>query len=482
MAKLSFSPLILILIMILARCNTDHSGSRPNVLIVFIDDMGYADPSCFGNRLVKTPAIDKLATEGLRITNFYVNAPICSPSRVALNTGHYPMRYAIHSYLASSEKNRERGMANYLDPSANTIAKTLHQNGYVTGHFGKWHMGGGRDLEDVPHPAEYGYDRSLVSFEGIGDRVLFPGDDLCKQSAALGKGKIIWAEKYQSTGIYVDSALAFIERAGDKPFFVNFCPNDVHDPHLPSPEILEKFKTIIENPFEQKFLAVLAELDKQTGRLLSEMDRMGKLENTIIVFTSDNGPTDWPSYYRRTNYPENYQGDLYPPGSAGEYFGRKWSLYEGGIRMPFIIRWKGHIPEGTTDSETILSAIDLFPSLCKLLDIAYPDDLDGKDKSQAFLGTPLREIQPIFWEYGSCQGGSILPGNPDFISPELAIREGEWKLLINFDSTNVQLYNLKNDPGETMNLMEAETERTREMIAKVLNWRRTLPVSFPPQN
>lgn len=152
---------------------------NPNVVIIFIDDMGYADPSCFGNPMVKTPNIDALAEEGLKFTNFYVNSPICSPSRVALTTGRYPMRYSIHSYIASSRQNKARAMADYLEPSAPTFARTLQQNGYATGHFGKWHMGGGRDLGDVPLPMEYGYDKSLVSFEGIGDRVLFPDDGLC---------------------------------------------------------------------------------------------------------------------------------------------------------------------------------------------------------------------------------------------------------------------------------------------------------------
>ncbi len=320
-------------------CSHSKVSGKPNIVILFIDDMGYADPSCFGNPIIETPNIDALAKNGLMLTNFYVNAPICSPSRVALNTGMYPMRFHIHSFIAGSAQNMERAMADYLDPAAPFFARTLKENGYATGHFGKWHMGGGRDIGDVPYPVEYGFEQSLVSFEGIGDRVLFPGDILSEQSARLGKGKIIWAEKHRATQMYFDSALAFIDRNPDKPFFVSVNPNDLHDRFLPKDTMVEKYLSVTENPHEQKFFAVLEELDNQIGRLVSELDKRKLLEHTIIVFTSDNGPTDWSRYYSRNNYPADYSGGMFPPGFTGEFFGRKWSLYKGGIRMPFIIHF-----------------------------------------------------------------------------------------------------------------------------------------------
>lgn len=452
---------------------------RPNIVIIFIDDMGYADPSCFGNSVVRTPNIDALAQQGIKFTNFYANAPICSPSRVALNTGCYPMRFKIHSFLDDSQENKRRAMANYLDPNAPFLARVLRENGYATGHFGKWHMGGGRDLGDVPYPTEYGYDKSLTSFEGIGDRVLFTKGAGSKQSAALGRGNIIWAEKHKSTGIYVDSALAFIKRNHYKPFYLNLCPNDVHDPHWPSDVLLSKFKSASNNPFEQRFFSVLSELDFQIGRFITGIDKMGLLENTVIVFTSDNGPTDWPNYYNRESYPEGYEGDLYPPGFTGSFYGRKLSLFEGGIRMPFIISWPGKIPKNQTDSITVLAAMDLFPSICSMLDIEYPKNIDGTDKSVALLGNPLDVKQPIMWEYSSNPGGSIKPGKEEHISPNLAIREGDWKLLINTDSTRVMLFNLKNDPGETNNLVEKNPRKVHNMAAKVLAWRRSMPVEIP---
>jgi arylsulfatase A-like enzyme len=331
----------------------------------------------------------------------------------------------------------------------------------------------------VPYPSEYGYDKSLVSFEGIGDRVLFFNHNLSEQSARLAKGNIIWTEKHKSTEIYIDSALAFIDRNKNQPFFVNLCPNDMHDPHLPENYMQEMFKSTSSNPWEQKFFAVLKELDKQIGRFVNELEKRGLLENTIIVFTSDNGPTDWPHYYNRQRYPDDYHGELYPPGFTGEFFGRKWSLYEGGIRMPFIIQWKGFIPASETDSTTLISAMDLFPSLCSMVGIEYPENLDGTDKSLALLGTPVDVAQPMMWEYSSNPGGSIQPGKKAFRSPNLAIREGDWKVLINADSTDVKLFNLKQDPGERLNLAHQNVELVRDMASKVLGWRRSMPVHIP---
>ena len=471
---------ILPFLILLSGCisHNKSNNEKPNVVIIFIDDMGYADPSCFGNPLMKTPNIDAMAEEGIKFTNFYVNSPICSPSRVALNTGKTPMRYRIHSYINWSYNNEKRAMANYLDPEAPTIARTLQQNGYATAHFGKWHMGGGRDLAYAPLPREYGFDKSFVSHVGWGDRLLSHGAQVFTGGSDSTEAITVWCEKHETTRIFVDSALAFISRHRDRPFYVNLFPKDVHDSHNPAPGMLEKYLSVSDNPYEQKFLAVLEETDNQIGRLISGLENMDLLENTIIIFTSDNGPTDWPWYYGPERYPEEYEGEHYPPGFVGDFLGRKWSLYEGGIRMPFIIQWKGHIPEGITDNQTIIAATDLFPSLCSIIGVEWPENLDGRDKSQALLGTPMNVTDPIMWQYGSNPGGTLLPGNPDYISPSLAMREGKWKLLINPDSTDTQLYNLELDPGETTNLTAEYPERSGNMASRLIAWRHTLPVDI----
>ena len=157
------------------RGDTQFANTRPNVLFILIDDLGYGDLGCTGGEF-PTPHIDALAGDGIRFTQFYVNSPICSPSRVAFTTGQYPARWGIHSYLNNRRRNMQRGMRDFLDPAAPSVARVFQAAGYATGHFGKWHMGGGRDVDDAPLPSAYGFDASLVSFEGLGNRILPPGD------------------------------------------------------------------------------------------------------------------------------------------------------------------------------------------------------------------------------------------------------------------------------------------------------------------
>ncbi|MEJ5260509.1 MAG: sulfatase-like hydrolase/transferase [Anaerohalosphaeraceae bacterium] len=442
------------------KSGTTAKPLRPNILMILVDDMGYADPSCYGGSLtIPTPNIDRLAQEGIRFTQFYVNSPVCSPSRVALMTGQYPARWRIFTYLDRRELNRQRRMADFLDPSAPFLTRQFKAAGYAAAHFGKWHMGGGRDVGDAPLPQEYGFDESSVAFEGLGDRLLIRGDGLSNQSARLGRGQITWVEKHQITQIRVDQALDFIRRHKDKPFYVNVWFNDVHDPHLPVPEQLEKFRPYSDNPYVQRFYAVLEEMDRQIGRLSDGLSEMGLEEKTLVILTSDNGPTDWASYYK--------EGWL-PPGSVGDFKGRKWSLYEGGIRMPFIVRWKGTIPAGKVNQSTLVCGADLFPSLCTMAGISLPSgvQLDGEDMSAAFLGAEIERKEPIFWYYPN----DPKPGNPKNVSPVLAVREGQWKLLAGLKGQNRQLYNLANDPNEQENLAQQNPQTAQRLWERLRAW------------
>lgn len=434
--------------------------AQPNIVFLFIDDMGYADPSCFGNPHVKTPNIDRLAGEGIRLTNFYVNSPICSPSRVAVTTGQYPARWKIHSYLNTRAGNRSRGMHDYLDASAPTTAKKLKAAGYATAHFGKWHMGGGRDVDDAPLPTVYGFDESLVAFEGLGDRLLTNPKN---SSVKLGHGNIEFCQRWEKTQKYTDRAIDFIRRHKDCPFYVRLFPNDVHDPHVPWPGAEDKWKSVTDNPWEQTFFAVLEEMDKQIGRLVDEIDALGLSEKTLIVFTSDNGPTDWPKYYREEG--------ITPPGFTGAFFGRKWSLFEGGIRMPFVARWKGTIPAGVTDEESVMSGIDLSPTFCNLagVDVPEAEKLDGIDCSRVLLGTPSARSKPLFWQYGAPHA-VLKPGKVEYQSPSFAVRDGTWKFLVNPDGSEARLFNLAEDPGEQENLLEQEPQRVAALFGNVSAW------------
>lgn len=443
---------------------TNKPTKKPNVVFIFIDDMGYGDLSCFGNPLIKTKHIDKLASEGTRFTQFYVASPICSPSRVGVMTGQYPARHRIHSFLATRKRNNDRGMAHYLDAKVATVAKTFKNAGYATAHFGKWHMGGGRDVGDAPLPKAYGYDESLVSFEGLGDRVLPEGGG--KNSIKLKRGKITFAPKHKLTEIYVNRSIDFIKRNKDKNFYLHLWLNDVHDAHRPSEEMLKKYERFKDNPFQQRLFAVMDEMDRQIGRLVKTIDDLGLDDDTLIVLTSDNGPTAWQSYERN-----GYDA----PGSTGGMRGRKWSLYEGGIREPLIVRWKKHVPANQVNDTTIIGAVDLFPTFCSIANIKTPDvQFDGVDMSQAFRGKSIIRRKPLYWEYGR-NDSYLKPAHPLDQSPNLAVRYDRWKLLMNADGTRIELYDLSDGNKEWHNVAGIYPWITQSLKEKLNAFRRSIP-------
>jgi arylsulfatase A-like enzyme len=427
-----------------------------NVIQILIDDMGYADLHCYGGP-IPTPNVDRIAAEGIRFTQAYVASPICSPSRVGITTGQCPSRHGVFSYFDSRKRHRELGMPDYLDPNAPSVARAFQQAGYATGHFGKWHMGGGRDVGDAPLPTEYGFDESFTSFEGLGDRVLPPGR-LSEMNEKLGRGKISHAPQSELTRIYVDRTIDFIERSQkqNKPFYIHVWLNDVHDPFDPKPELMKKYAKYSANKYVQQYFATIDEMDRQVGRLLEHLDN-----NTLVVLLSDNGPTAWPRYYKE---------GLEPPGSTGGLRGRKWSLYEGGIRVPMMARLPGRIPAGRVDSTTVLSSLDLFPACCRLANIPAPQiQFDGEDLSQALLGHASARKTDLFWDYGRDRT-YLRPGQEHDQSPNLAIRSGDWKLLMNRDGSSVELYNLTRSPSEQEDLAGEQPARVRKLSKRLRGW------------
>ena len=458
--------LVCVLLVVLLHTANFVRAAQPNFLVIFIDDMGFADPSCFGNPLIKTPHIDKLAAEGIKLTNFYVNSPICSASRVALTSGQYQGRWKIHSFLNTRAGNANRGMANYLDPSAPTTAKKLKAAGYATAHFGKWHMGGGRDVDAAPLPQAYGFDESLVSFEGLGDRIISNPKGV-ERARALGHGEIIPCERWERMQIQTDRTIDFIRRHRDVPFYVRLFPNDVHDAHVPRAGSAAKFKSVSDDPFVRDFFAVLEEMDNQIGRVIATIDELNLGKKTLVLFTSDNGPTDWPRKYLTGP----------PAGYTGPYRGRKWSLFEGGIRMPFIARWTGTIPAGIEDTTSVVSAIDLSPTICRFAGVPVEDDLDGLDRGDVLLGNASRRGKPVFWQYGHPHA-ILKGGKPEHQSPTFAIRDGRWKFLVNPDGSEAQLFDLQADEGETTNLLSKHSSRAAAMAARISEWADDIGFAF----
>lgn len=438
---------------------------KPNVITVFIDDMGWSDLSCFGGKRTTTENIDQLAAEGIRFKNFYVNSPICSPSRVALSTGQYPHRHRITSYLDNRRKNEERGIAQWLDTEAPMVAREYHRAGYATGHFGKWHMGGQRDVGDAPLISAYGFDRSLTNFEGLGPRVLplaDAGDGTQPRkhdlgSAALGKGPIRWEDRSRITTAFVDEAITFINQSqtNDQPFFLNLWPDDVHSPFFPP----KSLRDTTDGSKAQLYDAVLDAMDQQLGRLFDRVKNDSALrDNTLILIMSDNGHEEG-------------------AGSSDPLRGGKTWLYEGGIRSPLIVWGPGflnHDMTGTINDSSILCALDLNRSLYAFADIALPatdQPLDGEDVMTTLLGkSTVGRKSPIFWRRPPDR-----PGRPDEDNPDLAVRDGRWKYLVNYDGSTPQLYDLTNDPSEKTNLVDEKPEIALQLHQTLLTWNSQLP-------
>jgi arylsulfatase A-like enzyme len=258
-----------------------------------------------------------------------------------------------------------------------------------------------------------------------------------------------------------------MSRHTNAPFYLHVFLNDVHDPFQPAPGWDERFAGKGKSDEDRKFYDVLTAMDRQLGRLFSAVDELGLGKRTLIVLTGDNGPTAWKRYYD--------QG-IEPPGSTAGDRGRKWSLYEGGIREPMILRWKGKIPAGRVDEKSVVTGIDYFPSVAKIAGIKLRGlHLDGEDRSGVFMGKPSGRKKPVFWGYPQ----DIKPGKPSDVSPLLAMRERDWKLLMNEDGSRVELYDLVADPQESRNLAAAEPKRSRKMSAQLAQWLEVVRAGSP---
>lgn len=435
------------------------AAQKPNILFVLIDDMGFADLSLTGNRQVTTPNIDALARDGMVMTQFYDAAPICSPSRAGFMTGRFPARDRFVTYIASRQRNRRFNQADWLDPSLPMVPRMLRQAGYATGHFGKWHLGGGRDIGDAPLPTAYGFDESYTQWEGLGPRVL-PTDltnRLGQQSAELGKGPVEWLPRAEISGRFVDKTLDFVGRSKGRPWFAQLWLTDMHTPWVPSAGQLAKVKGKGNTPRQEQFLAVLVAMDAEVGRLVAGLRDAGELDDTLIVFTSDNGPTIGAN----------------TPGSAAPYRGRKASLYEGGVRQPLIVRWPGQVAAGGRDERSIVQAVDLLPTLAGITGAPKPGGIDGVDVSAAWRGQPVT-TRPDLYSHISRPGGEAF-------GPLYAIRSGPWKLLMNADGGSAELYNIEQDPQEKRDRKDDAPAEFKRLSASLAKWIASLPSPGSPR-
>ncbi len=423
---------------------TARAVEKPNIVFILADDMGFGDVACFGGTIAPTPQLDRLAREGTRFTRYYSAAPICSPSRCGLITGQFPARWSITSYLQTRAGNRECGQVDFLDAKAPSLPRVLQAAGYATAHIGKWHLGGGRDVADAPKFAAYGYGIGLGTYESP------------EPAAPLGSKTTPWAKerepqqvaRHDRTRWMVDKTLAFLKKNDGKPCFVNLWLDDTHTPWIPADAAQGK------DAGRTNLAAVIREMDAQLGRLMD-----GVPANTLLIFATDNGALPTFAGARSTGLR-----------------GSKLSLYEGGTRVPFIVRWPGKVPAARVDDTSVLAAVDMLPTLAAVAGAALPHSYtsDGEDVAGALLGKPLQRTKPLFWEYGRNEKSFAYPKPPDR-SPHLALRHDRWKLLINTDGTGAELYDLTADQNESRNLAAEQPQETARLKETLLAWRRSWP-------
>lgn len=406
------------------------SITRPNIVFILTDDLGVYDLHRYGRVEHHTPFLDRLADEGTRFTSAYCAQPICSPSRAALLTGKTPARLHLTTYLpgrpdCASQRLLHPAIQPELELRHQTIAEHLREAGYATACIGKWHVGG------------EGFGPQYQGFE-----VVYAGKAVTTPSPTEGgKGE------YELTA----HAAAFIEANRERPFFLYLAHDTPHIPYSAQPHRLAA------NPsaFEPTYAALIETLDDTVGRLLAKIEELGLRERTLVIFTSDNGGLHVPEGpHRRVTH-------------NGPFRAGKGYLYEGGLRVPLIVRWPGHVPARRT-LETPVINTDWLPTLLELCNLRTPDDLDGVSFAPLLLGTsnPPTPSRRFFWHFPhyTNQGGQ--PGG--------AIRDGRWKLIENYEDGRCELYDLVNDPGEVLDVARLHPQRVGQLQRRLAAWRQTV--------
>ena len=431
---------------------------RPNIIFIYADDLGWGDVSCHGAEdWIRTPRIDRLAAEGGDFTQFNVLSPVCSPSRIAAMTGRFPARYGVNNVFNSQTLGPKTTgtMPDWLDPEAPTLPRFLKNAGYRTLHFGKWHMGADqRSAPDAPPMSAYGIEESKV-YHG-------PGPSIGLHD------------------IGIEAAQAIGRLKGGQPFFMNVWLHESHTMHIPSQESLDAFKHL--DPRRQVYAAVLREADLNVGRILDALKQHDMDENTIVIFSSDNGPAghpvtagDRPAGPKDGAVKKGFDV-YYSVGSAGGLRGRKGQLHEGGIRVPFIVRWPGRVPAGLKDDRTLLSAVDLLPTLCAAAGVTLPAEYpgDGENLLPSLLGKPTERSKPLFWKHYVVNKGADSWA-------AWAMREGRWKLLTDLSGERCALYDLAADRAETKDVSASHPDVVSRLMPQLMGWTKTLPTAADPR-
>lgn len=426
---------------------------KPNILFLFADDWGWGDLSCHGHPYVKTPNLDRLAREGTDFQRFTVASGVCSPSRTAVMTGHFPARHNIDGHFAWVPQNEKRGMPDWLAKDAPSLPRFLQQAGYRTAHYGKWHLSNDM-IPDSPTPAAYGYD-DYGAFNCSGEQMPWHED--------------------------APRAIAFIEESVKtaKPFFINVWLHEPHTPFHTVPKYEWRFRHL-ENRADQIYASVLSHADDRVGQLLDTLDRLGIADDTLVVFSSDNGPARGSGKEALELQYDTATGAGWgiaaSKGVTGGRRGYKGALFEGGIGVPLLARWPGRIPAGKVDDASLISAVDLLPTFCELAGAELPSGYtpDGVSIVEVLKGKetlPKRE-KPLFWKIDA-------PWPAQAAKPDhwvaWAVVHDHWKLAANRDLSHTELYAIDTDVSESTDVKATNPDVAEDLLAKLRAWQATLP-------
>jgi len=426
------------------------ADSRPNIVLILADDLGYGDLACYGHPRIQTPVIDQLAAEGMRLTSCYSAAANCSPSRAGLMTGRFPQRVGIHNWIPMFSPM-------HVGREELTVATLLGTVGYQTCQVGKWHLNGQFNLPTQPQPSDHGFDHWYATQNNALPTHHNPTN-------FVRNGIPVGPLRGYSAGLVADEAIRWLRgRDESRPFFLYVCFHEPHEPINSAP----RYKDLYDAPADSTLPnhhGNVTQMDAALGRLLSALDRFGLRENTLLVFTSDNGP----AITRR-----------HPHGSAGPLRDKKGFLSEGGIRVPGIIRWPGHTQPGQT-CDTPVCGVDLLPTLCAVAGVDVPSDrtIDGTSILPIFDDSEIDRKTPLYWHFNFAQGPS-----------KVAMRDGDWKILATLTGPELrptghvtgenqeiikaaelaefELYHLGKDIAEENNLAASEPEQLEKMTARL---------------
>lgn len=449
---------------------TENDFNAPNFVFILADDLGWADLPVYGNKFNEAPNITKLAAEGMRFDNAYAACPVCSPTRASIQSGQYPARIGITDFITAHWRPYEevivpKNRNQYLPLENITFAEKLKEVGYSTAYFGKWHLGWGKFI-----PSNQGYDEQAVynggGFFGFGPKMDPP---------------TTFPDNMVLADALTDLSVSFIERNKEKPFLLFLAHYDVHVQLDAQQELIDKYlakEKIDGYPSNAVYAAMIENVDNSVGKIEAKLSELGLAENTVVIFFSDNGGLrsrfDKIPLHAKSKL-HIYEGDTmqFIASSNFPLRAEKGTVYEGGIREPFIVKWPGKVSTGSLN-HSVVTSVDFYPTFLELAGIV-PDPnliLDGKSLVDIIIKGEQKYDRPIFWHYPVYHHDQ----------PASVIRKGDYKLIENLVDGSLELYNLRDDIGENQNLAESLKHKTEKLYSLLQAWQKDVKAEFPVPN